>query len=103
MKPTTESEVLMMIVGGILGFLGAVLYYMVCAATVEDIISPNNPENSSIPYGISMVMTSLIFTGGFGVCDFVIEDEGKAKNISLGATVFILIAYLLLKVSRVLP
>lgn len=101
-KQPTRQEVLMMIVGGILGILGAVLYCFVCAAILEDIILPSNTD-SSIRYGISLVMTSLIFTGGFGVCDFVMEDEGKAKNISLVASVLILIIYLLLKVSGVLP
>lgn len=101
-QPTTK-EIILMVVGIVLGIVGAVLYYLVCAATVEDIIVPHDPVESPTVYGIALVMTSLIFSGGFAVCDFVMEDERRARQVAAATSIVVLMVYLLLKVSRVLP
>lgn len=101
-QPTTK-EIILMVVGIVIGIVGAVLYFLVCAATIEDIIMPHNPVESPTAYGIALVMTSLIFSGGFGVSVFVMDDERKSVQVAGAVSIVVLIVYLLLKVSRVLP
>ena len=99
----TMKEIILMVGGIVFGVVGAVLYYLVCAATVEDIIKPRNPVESPTAYGIALVMTSLVFSGGFAVCDFVMEDERRARQVAAATSIVVLMVDLLLKVSRVLP
>lgn len=87
----------------ILGIAGAVLYYHVCAATIEDIIKPRHPVESPIRYGIGMLLTSAVFTGGFVSVDFLREGEGGVFKTGMSITVVILVVYLLLKSQMVLP
>ena len=73
--------------------------------TIEDIIVPHDPVEVPFLYGISMILLSLVFTGGiaavFGWMDM--SDEEKFPKICMAATVVLLVIYLFLKVQMVLP
>ncbi len=101
-KPSRKA-ILIMLIGGILIILGAVLYYFVCVATIDDIVRPRHPVESPIPYGIAMVVTSLVFTGGGICCISAMETDGKVTKMIMIVTIVILIVYLLLKAFRILP
>lgn len=104
-KPDTQ-KIILSLVGFIVGIIGAILYYQVCEATIKNILIPHHPVEEPVPYGISMILISLIFAGGF----FTAASIGEGKKTSVIWTkgpvivaVIILVVYLLLKAPMILP
>ena len=94
-------EIIYLVAGLILAVVGAILYYQVCAATIENIIIPHRPVDEPVPYGIGMILTSLIFTGGCTTALLIVE--GKAGKIITATTITLLVTYLALKAQMILP
>lgn len=91
-------------VGIFLGIIGAVLYYQVCAAAIENVIKPHHPVEEPYQYGIEMLMTSLIFVGGMATSGSVLENEGKTTlKVFLIGSISLLLIYLFLKGLMILP
>ena len=94
-----------LLTGAPLAIYGAYLYYQVCARTIEDILVPHDPVEVPYLYGISMLLLSLVFTGGIATtvgCTRM-DSEGMFAKISMAASVVLLILYLFLKGQMVLP
>lgn len=94
--------VLLSIVSLIFGIIGAVLYYQVCAATIEDIVKPRHPVEEPIPYGIGMIITSLLFAGGFAGSACVREKSIKFIKPIIITAIILLPIYLILKAQMIL-
>lgn len=93
------------VIGLIVGVIGAVLYYQVGAATIEDIVTPRNPVENPIPYGIALIISSIIFSGGLFCIPSALEEDTKFDfiKVCLTAATVLLVIYLVLKSFMVLP
>ncbi len=107
----TQRQKVYIAAGVAFAIIGAVLYYFVCASTIKDIAAVKHPVEEPIPYGISAIITSIIFAGGlFNVMNsFELEGDcfydNKNRIISIGFIVLavLLVVYLVLKGTMVLP
>lgn len=104
-KPDIQN-IILSLVGFIVGIVGAILYYQVCAATIRNILMPRHPVEEPVPYGISMILISLVFAGGFATAASI--GEGKETSViwikgPVIVAVIVLIIYLILKAPMVLP
>ena len=92
------------VVSAVFAIIAAVQYYKICIATIEDIITPRHPVENPVIYGISMIIISLIFTGGvvgaISSTDVIIK---KYPRIVIITTMILLIIYLILKAQMILP
>lgn len=93
------------VMGLIFGIVGAVLYYQVGTATIEDIVTPRHPVENPVLYGIGLIISSIIFTGGLFCVPSALEEDTKFDFIKVCLTVvtILLIAYLVLKALMILP
>lgn len=93
--------------GTAFAIIGAVLYYFVCASTIKDIAAVKHPVEEPIPYGISAIITSIIFAGGLFniICTFELDADSKVRIVKIGFIVLsvLLVVYLALKGAMVLP
>lgn len=105
-------EIVYSAAGAVLGIIGAILCYQICAATIKNIVIPHHPVEEPIPYGISMIIVSLIFAGGFLACSSAIESlslsrlhiqEKKGITFCLITSALLLVVYLVLKGMMILP
>lgn len=101
--PLSLLGTIALIASTVLAIVGAILYYHVCVATIEDIVKPHHPVEAPVPYGIAMILTSLVFTGSIASIIGVTETEEKFFKFCMAATFALLIVYLLLKSIMVLP
>lgn len=98
-------------IGTVFAIIGVVLYFFVCTSTIKDIAAVRHPVKEPIPYGISAIITAIIFAGGlFNIMNtFELEDDcfydRKKRFISIGFIVLavLLVVYLVLKGTFVLP
>lgn len=90
--------------GIILAIIGAVLYYQVCAAAIDNLNLPRAFAEKYYLYGIGMVLASLVFVGGLATSGSLLENEGpKTTKVFLIGTVLILLVFLMLKGLAILP
>lgn len=84
--------------GAFLVIIGAVFYFKIWVNVM------NRDVKESIICGITMIMTSLIFTGGMATIESMLvgEKETIIKKMLIGSVV-ILVAYLVLKGLMILP
>lgn len=107
-KPNAET-IMYSVAGFIIGVIGGILYYQVCASTVRNILLPRHPVEEPVLFGISMILTSIIFAGGlFTVPSFgETFGPGRTNVIWMKGPVIIafivLVIYLILKVPMILP
>ena len=93
-----------LIIGAFLIVFGAVFYYQVCAATIEDLLKPRYPVEEPILYGIAKIITSLIFPGGVFTMMSIFENEKESLiKFFLISSVVIFVVYLVLRGMMVLP
>jgi hypothetical protein len=102
-----DTQIIMFpLLGFIVGIIGAILYYQVCAATIKNILMPHHPVEEPVPYGISMILISLVFSGGFATAASIGEGKGTSVIWIKGpvvVAVIVLVVYLLLKAPMILP
>lgn len=106
----TQRQKVYIAAGAAFAIIGAVLYYFVCAATIKDIAAVKHPVEEPVPYGISAIITSIIFAGGlFNVINtFELDDDydnrkTRIVQISFIVLAVLLVVYLVLKGVMVLP
>ena len=108
-KPTM-IHIIYFFVSAFLGIIGAVLYYWVIVATITDIVIPRYPVEEPLPYGISLIIVSLIFAGGWATFMIVVKNVNDSLfykkllvNICMIAFIVLLVVYLPLKSMMILP
>lgn len=90
--------------GIILAIIGAVLYYQICDAAIGNFKLLRAFAKEYYPFGIGMILASLVFVGGLATSGSLLENEGpKTTKVLLIGTVSILLVFLILKGLAVLP